>query len=462
MLALPTVDYYIQAQAAAKTIQHILTDELKLAPPAEYLMFEHQGFTWLLAVMDPQNLGGKIVRYASEDVRHQIGTALNGLPVAISNHNGLRYAVLLSPKPRLKRKVLFEKMPGAADTFEIGADLTGPVALHPDRVINMIVAGSQGSGKSNLMRLLAHTARHHGWDLYLADPMQHTFSPEVWGGLVPHPVAGSRREVLEMVQRILAEIGRRAALFREQAGGELPPENLDDYNAHTTRPLRKMLFAMDEANTLLPDRGILESVADAARLGRKWGVMIVLAGHDWHKEQIPAMLSGMFPTRLCLRVADEYIGTTVLGLRRWGRLAAQIRQTGRAILLYGGEYRRIQTCLMEPEREREWITEAIRSTQALTAEEISLVRVAVDDLDGDFAVGKLVDVTGMTNHRVRELARTWELRGWLTPPADAVSARRVTDELRRLAGIPDSPKKADFAQGAQGRTGTAQGAQGVA
>ncbi len=70
----------------------------------------------------------------------------------------------------------------------------------------------------------------------------------------------------------------------------------------------------------------------------------------------------------------------------------------------------------------------------LSDEERALIFYADTHLAGAFTIGKLADAfPAMRRHRIAELAKTWEGRGWLTAPADAVSPRLITDTLRTLA-----------------------------
>jgi len=61
-----------------------------------------QGNAWLFVVLEvsPQEL---LDDYASSNVLNFLSTALQGLPVMISNSYGLRYAVLLGSPDLLKR-----------------------------------------------------------------------------------------------------------------------------------------------------------------------------------------------------------------------------------------------------------------------------------------------------------------------------------------------------------------------
>ncbi len=56
----------------------------------------------------------------------------------------------------------------------------------------------------------------------------------------------------------------------------------------------------------------------------------------------------------------------------------------------------------------------------------------------------------ISKRRLEELARTWERRGWLTPPRDAVSPRRVTPTLLRLAGLAPGGENDDTMTGMTG------------
>lgn len=88
--------YLPAAQFVAREIPTILA-ECGLKPfISRYILTEtEQGNAWLFVVLevDPQN---HLEDYASPIVLRYLSTALQGLPVVISNSYGMRYAVLLS------------------------------------------------------------------------------------------------------------------------------------------------------------------------------------------------------------------------------------------------------------------------------------------------------------------------------------------------------------------------------
>ena len=95
-----------------------------------------------------------------------------------------------------------------------------------------------------------------------------------------------------------------------------------------------------------------------------------------------------------------------------------------------------------PEAELEARLATLRGRQPcpLTDTERAYVLFALDHLGGEFKQQVLyLEHKGGPRHmsyrQLCKLTKAWELRGWLTAPADAVSARRVTPELIRLAGL---------------------------
>jgi len=418
---------FMSAEAARDKITALLV-ERGLTPPERWLLVERGGLAWLIGVLPALP---RLAPYIQRDVTHSLSTALGGLPVIVSNSTGLRYAVLLSERPTLPESVPFPPFPGP-DEFAIGAGYRGHIFSAARAWQNMLVGGGQGSGKSTFLRVLTHTARAHGWDIYLADPDGHTYGG-AWERVIGRPVASSGRELGEVLELIEAEIARRAALF-QAAGGAMPPEDIDDYNQRDGEKIRRVLVAVDEANSYMGDKETVRGLGEAARRGRKWGVHLVLAAHNWRAKDVSRELSSMLQTRVCFRVADDTAGGVALDSRHWGLHALSIQRPGRAVLRLGGQYQPVQTYLLDAAQEAEWLAGPAESS-ALTEIERELVRLAVESVGGQFKIKRLAELSGMSEWSIRTTAEKWERRGWLTHPADAVSARRVSAELMNLAGI---------------------------
>jgi hypothetical protein len=439
-------NYESRAKVAAQIVQHVLVNELKLAPPGDFVLTERNGLVWLIARMDVLSLGRNIDIYADKKTVHHLSTALKGIYVGLANHTGLRYAMLLSPKPRLPKLVEF---PGfEPDVFRIGMSLRDEIRLTGDEVQNIIIAGPPGGGKSNLLKLLGHTMRMGGWKLYLADPQAHTFNPDIWNELAAVPVAGSLDEVRTLLAQMDAERLNRQAQFRAVAKGGVSPENLAAYNAIASEPMPRFALLFDEANTWL--KQVLDQVTDLARQIRKFGGSIVLAGHDWHSADIPRSLSAQFATRIALTSNDDTAARVVLNNQRWGLWTVN-KPAGRAVIRnpkFG--FRPVQFYRVTPEMEREWLAN-LQSSPALTKFEQQVIETSLSAFNGSLPIVKVADTLGVTAHRIRTLAESWERRGWLDKPADAVSSRTVTEKLLILAGISRTG-----AQVTQAHTGAAQ------
>ena len=406
----PTVSAYSKAQECAQVLCHILSDEMKLQYPKRFLLTEHGQFTWMLAIMDDLNLGGSMTKYIHESTLHRLSTALNGLPVLLSNHSGLRYAVLLSDKPRLPQSVDFPGELSGLDVFPLGVGLAGAIHAHAKQIVNMIVVGAQDSGKSMLLRALAHTARLHGSDLYLADPVQHTFNPDVWGKVAV--VAQKNGELISMLDRINQEIVSRSAIFRESAEGGIPPEDLDAYNKLTGKTMPRVWLIADEANTFLAAKPLQERLAEPARIGRKYGIHIVLAGHDWHAYTVNLGLTSYFETRLCLRTSNDTTGRIVLNDAVRGKRTMNFREPGRGILRLRSQYQDVQLYNVTPDRERDWFAKVQPSGERM--------QWVADQVDAARDVAFVEPTAGNLQSEIASLADT--IRGQWSP---SISKRGV-------------------------------------
>ena len=134
------------AEYAKRIIMHELVNELKLQAPSRFLLASRNGMVWLIAVMNPLALGTRIKKYYDPEVAHQISTAFAGKPVYIANQTGLRYAVMLSQKPKLPKTILFPDFPEQRDLFLLGHTLKGEVTLSAAQMKNVLI-GAAANGK---------------------------------------------------------------------------------------------------------------------------------------------------------------------------------------------------------------------------------------------------------------------------------------------------------------------------
>jgi len=164
-----------------------------------------------------------------------------------------------------------------------------------------------------------------------------------------------------------------------------------------------------------------------------------LAAQHPRFDVLPRVVTANLITRLVFRVIDGNAanmagcpGAEALPRDRPGRLLAKI--DGRPVELQG--FYLSDDDLLK-------VTRGLAGRKATGPQlgdgEAALVRYAVERLEGRFIKNALVAAFSpeWTDHRIKTLAKTWELRGWLTRPTNRAEARRVTPELAALAGLGD-------------------------
>lgn len=439
-------DFAMRVEQMAETVDAILADQMGLMPPQQYDVVKRDERVYVVASFDPMLIGRHLKVYQHPDTLRVISKALGGLPVVWTQRTGFRLVVLASGKLSLPRSVDFPGFSGN-ETFRLGVCLKGEVAPTPQRMGNVIIGANQGAGKSNVEKLMAYQARQAGWKLYLCDPDSHTFNPDIWDKMAAMPVASSPNDLVEVLDRLHGEIADRAAMFRAIADGGIPPADLDAYNALLTSPLTppqiagerrdlgrgmplpRMMLVVDEANSFMDDKRIFKSLADLLRRGRKWGLHIVLGGHEWHKDVVPASVNDMLQTRIGLTVANEETAQVVLRSRRWGKWVMG-KPAGRGVIRID-QYQPMQFYLVTEEMEREWLSGATQPISTIPEEEAELVRRSLEEEGGRFTQG-LLQLWGLGPREARSLLERYEARGWVEQDPKRSNGRYVTEKLSAL------------------------------
>ena len=375
-------------------------------------------------------------------------TGVVGHPVYADTRQGVRYMVILDtpPKQKLPKKVVLDRtvMRAILHASEneqllvgLGFTRTEHWWVSWDAVTHMVVGGTTGGGKSTFVESLVYQTLHHNPDrvrLVLADRKRVTLAPVQD---VPHllfPVAFETQTLTQTLAGILAEMERREALF---TGTGRFPTSLPAYNKIAGQPLPRIVIIIDEASAWLAESGgkkgelhnLLERIA---MLGRALGIHLVLTGQNLRAEAFGPGMRDQLMTRVQFMATD---GTQARIIGAKG--AERIRTPGRALIQVGGQRRLTQTYYVE----RQALVNLAKRLRAkplpvLNDFEAELVRFAAANLEGRFPVGQLCAAFGNEHAwQIRSLAKRWEQRGWLTHPRHATDARRLTPELKRLAGV---------------------------
>jgi S-DNA-T family DNA segregation ATPase FtsK/SpoIIIE len=314
-----------------------------------------------------------------------------------------------------------------------------------DKTGHILLAGQTGSGKSTLLSLaLVSLFDQHGPDelqALLIDPKAVELAP--FAGL-PHlaqAVAVTPAAASSAVGWLVQEVDRRQALF---AGAGC--KNLAGYNARAGQPLPRLLVVIDEVVSLVlggwggvraePYRALV----DAAVRARAFGVTLVFAGQSARADVLD-LVREQCGVKLALRLDTPYASKAALGVTGAETLPAK---TPGRMLAAGLTPEGIETLqgfyLPEAELEARLATLRGRLPSPLSEQERVFVTYAARDLGGAFKVQVLYEAfKGSDWHMswpaLRKLAERWELRGWLTPQANSATARQITPELARVAGL---------------------------
>jgi hypothetical protein len=424
--------YLSQARYVDSRIVSALRDCKRNPVFREFIITERNEHVILFAVLDELQLGEPVSLYMSDEVLHQISTLANGRRVAISNHNGVRYAVLLSTPPGLPGNVPYPQRPDK-DVFPLGVGRRGFLHQEAARLLNILVGGASRSGKSNFLLALAFTGLQNGYNLYLADPQEITFA-SAWDSLCAAPVASSKSDFLRLLATIQQEMVRRGNLFKNAVHpGGLPVQKIEKYNQVAPTPLPRSFFIIDEANTFMDQRGVSEAIADIARQSLKYGIHLVIVAHSWRAQNVPRSLSASFATRISFRVNHDTSASVVLDSNEWGRKAMKLSWPGRGLIrLDGGKPQEFQAYYLPDHRLADLLA-AGKPMQAklLTEMESSLVQRSLAETGGRMTQEDLIS-WGLAPKQARRLGESWELKGWLAQVPSRWNARYITPVLREI------------------------------
>lgn len=371
----------------------------KLSPAMSGVYLTHaQGLTLLFLELDAGQVE-YLERYTSQELVHQMSTEIGGLPVYLSNSTGLRYAVLLSGRPRLPGRVELPMIePGQVG---LGVRMDGQhVTLPWSRLGHVLTAGMTGSGKSVFLRSLVFQAVRDGMQLMLADMDQATFPMLADNPALLAPLATTGGEAAQLIERALAECDNRAALFQQVQGY---PENIDDYNRLSGEKLLRVLVVLDEFSAVaaaVPQ--LKERIAALGWRARKFGLHVVFAAQEFTKDLI-GPLRDQVNVAVCFRVRSAEMA------KRVGCAGAESIAANRPGLAMTDRWGMLQTYYVD---KGQLMFGGVGDRYAGMAEDDRRALKAAEESGGHVSIPMLVRA-GFTEWRARALLERWELRGWV-------------------------------------------------
>lgn len=428
--------YQLQAQIVARRLPQVLQRRGLEAPFTEFLLTSAQGMVLLFAILDFPQVK-RLEAYTTPELLHHLSTDLQGLPVFLSNSNGLRYAIPLSPLPRLPKLVHF---PGIErGRVLMGINHAGETVNQPwSKLGHLLVAGKTGSGKSVFLRLLAYQAIAEGAQLLLVDLDGATFPMLADHPALLAPVAMTPEGAQQVVERALGECDNRAALYLQTDGY---PEHLEEYNAfsirHGSDPLPRLLVVLDEFSALMttlggPKSSFSNQVSELGWRGRKFGIHLVFAAQDFTK-QVVGRVRDQVSAVVCFRVRSPEAAWAV------GCPDAVRIPESRPGLAYTDHWGLVQTFYLDKR-----LLAQHGSQNGLDEQEIRLAQRAIRETEGKMSIPLLVS-WGLPERRARSLVEAWELRGWLRQDPARQNARYVTPKFVEILSNCQSSQTASSA-----------------
>jgi len=414
------------AETVASRLPPLMARRGLKAPFRGFYLTEVGGLRLLIADMDVARLDFP-ERYSSNELVAHLRME-TGLPVYLAQNNGLRYVLLLSPPPRLPRKV---ELPAGAPARQVtlGVRVDGSLAqLSWGELGHVLAAGMTGSGKSAFLRLLVWQALRDGSKLLLSDLDGATFPMLAEHPALLAPIAATPAAALELIRRALGECDHRTELFKQAEGY---PENIEEYNRQAVKagkePLPRLLVVLDEFSAAAAAEPQLKAqIAALGWRGRKFGLNVVFAAQEFTKELVGA-LREQVSLAVCFRVRSADMA------RRVGCAGAERIPPSRPGLAVSDRWGPIQTCYVDKSL---FGADSVRKA-ALTAEEKHLAERAAAS-GGHISIPKMVE-WGWSEWKARRLLESWELRGWIE--RDGVN-RRISARLRELLSNPQTPQTA--------------------
>lgn len=425
----------LRSEQLAAYLQSFL-ERRKLIPAfSGFYVTRWNDMDFFIAVLDTEQITNQ--NPYKGDILHQLSTDLGGMPVYLSNSTGLRYVVLLTAIPKMPRRIDLPAREQLANLVGLGQDFTSRIITENWQGLgHVLVTGITGSGKSVFLRSLAVQALRHDMQLALADIDGTTFPIPAGHSALFQPIARDTASALDLIHRVLGECDHRATLFQAMKGA---PENIDEYNAQAVKdgrkPLPRILFILDEFSSTLLALGGARS--DAAQLlamlgmrGRKFGVNVVFAAHEFTKEQV-GIIRTQCRTIVCFHTDSKELASKL------GCKGAELISVDRPGLCITNRWGAMQTyfadksLLMDGEP---------RTQEALEPQVAALFRQARAAYSGRVTIGLIKDELGVTASQASRLQQGWALRNWLAKDASQANAFVLTE--RGIALLSQKPKTA--------------------
>jgi S-DNA-T family DNA segregation ATPase FtsK/SpoIIIE len=279
-----------------------------------------------------------------EALTEEVALALGAPSARLTRTNGTlslevprsdaRFVSLIELDARLRNDEALRRALRLAGTAILGIDSAGVpllVRLASPDVAHCLIAGTTGSGKTELARTLVASLVMHqkprDVQLALFDPKAHGLAPFARAPHLLFPIVGDPDETLDRTSWLVTEMERRDQLQIE-------------------RP--RIVIVMDELADLLQTCGS-ELEAHLTRLvqrGRSAGLSVVACTQKPSASVVGGLVKANFPVRMVGRVTSAVEALVAAGIG--GTDAEKLAGRGDFLLIAGGQVIRFQAAQIKP------------------------------------------------------------------------------------------------------------------
>lgn len=200
-----------------------------------------------------------------------------------------------------------------------------------ESLVHIALAGSSGWGKSGLIKVLAYqlVSAPEPVELVFIDMEGVTFGAFAQSAKLRYPIVDDKRDIVAVLNAMVDEIETRKKLFQHFPS----VDKLSDYNHLAADPLPPIVCLIDEAGSLLTDRGVEDALMPVALRGRKYGIYLLLASQDFTHNTMKTALRNQLSTRIQLKAMNASQSSILLGQPD----AKGIEKVGRSYVILTGQ-----------------------------------------------------------------------------------------------------------------------------
>ena len=201
----------------------------------------------------------------------------------------------------------------------LGQTLDGPLTVDLAVTPHMLIGGSTGSGKTYLVKSVIAQALAKDYEVCLIDLKGGVDFPRSWQG-DRCSYADNRESALSMLSYLTRTLASRKSTFQDR---ENPCASLGEYNRrYPDEAMPRIMVACDEIAELTDTTGldkpnkelvtaIVGQLSTLARLGRAFGIHLVLATQRPDANVLPGQIKNNIDIRICGR-ADLVLSQIIL------------------------------------------------------------------------------------------------------------------------------------------------------